>query len=106
MSGKLLTRCLCLITAVLVVSCCGDTNILTNPYFEEGTTGWSDKYCSISAESGTVRTGSGSYMCSQFATWRADSLEVWFGYGVDVNYLNIQNESDYAADWDTGSMTK
>jgi hypothetical protein len=97
---------LCLFTTILAVSCYGDANLLINPGFEDGITGWSDKYCSISAESGTVRTGSGSYVCSQFATWWADSLEVWFGYKVDVNYLNIQNESDYAADWDTGIITE
>lgn len=106
MPGKLLTMCLCLFSNTLVVSCYGDINILTNPGFEKGITGWPDKYCSISAESDIVRTSSGSYVCSQFATWWADSLEARFGYGVDAKYLNIQNESDYAPDWDTDSMTK
>jgi hypothetical protein len=98
MSGKLLTRCLCLFTTIPAVSCYADINILTNPGFESGLTGWSDRSATISAESSIVRTGSGSYVCSQFATWWADRLDVWFGYGIDVNYLNIQNESDYAAD--------
>jgi hypothetical protein len=50
MSGKLLTGCLCLLATILVVPCYGDTNILTNPGFEEGITGWSNGNCSISAD--------------------------------------------------------
>ncbi len=59
MPGKLPT-CICVLTAAIVFSCYGDTNILTNPGFESGITGWSGRSCSISAESSTVRTGSGS----------------------------------------------
>ncbi len=48
MSGKLLPTCSCLFAAILVVSCYGDINILTNPGFEVGITGWSKRNCSIS----------------------------------------------------------
>ena len=78
MSGKLLTRCLCLLITVLVVSCYGDDiNILTNPGFELGLTGWSGRNCTISAESSIVHTGSGSAKAyNRTATWQGIKQDI------------------------------
>lgn len=43
----------------------------------------------------------GDYMYGEFADWWADSLSEWAGYGIDANYVNMQNEPDWEADWDT-----
>jgi hypothetical protein len=50
---------LCLILAV-VVPCYGDTNIITNGGFENGTDGWMGRGCSIDAAKEPVHSGSGS----------------------------------------------
>jgi len=43
----------------------------------------------------------GNYMYSEFAQWWANSLDVWSGQGVDADYVNIQNEPNWVASWDT-----
>ncbi len=45
----------------------------------------------------------GQFMYNRFAKWWADSLEEWSDeYGIDVEYVNIQNEPDYTTSyWDT-----
>ncbi|MCJ7729745.1 MAG: carbohydrate binding domain-containing protein, partial [Sedimentisphaerales bacterium] len=43
----------------------------------------------------------GNYRYADFAQWWADSLAAWSSAGVDTFYLNMQNEPDWEADWDT-----
>jgi glucuronoarabinoxylan endo-1,4-beta-xylanase len=51
---------------------------------------------------GTLKKdGGGNYMYSEFADWWADSLTAWDNNGVVVDYVNIQNEPNWAASWDT-----
>jgi len=49
----------------------------------------------------TLAKLSGAYVYSDFADWWADSITAWSGYGVDANYISIQNEVDYDATWDS-----
>ncbi|MBN1766745.1 MAG: glycosyl hydrolase 53 family protein, partial [Sedimentisphaerales bacterium] len=61
---------------------------------------------------GTLKKdANGDYMYHELAEWWADSLDVWSGiYGVNADYINVQNEPDWEADWDTcrysGTETK
>ncbi len=51
---------------------------------------------------GTLKKGaSGNFMYSEFAQWWADSLIEYSSYGIEPNYISIQNEPDWVADWDT-----
>lgn len=50
---------------------------------------------------GTLAGGPSNYVYTQLGDWWADSITAWAGYGVDANYISIQNEPDYSADWDT-----
>ncbi|MBN1763637.1 MAG: hypothetical protein JW860_00100 [Sedimentisphaerales bacterium] len=52
---------------------------------------------------GTLKkNANGDYMYDELGQWWADSLEVWRDtYGVNADYINIQNEPDWEADWDT-----
>jgi arabinoxylan arabinofuranohydrolase len=53
-------KCLCsglLLTAIVLL---GDVNVLTNPGFEEGITGWAGRSCEIEAVSSPVHSGSGA----------------------------------------------
>ncbi len=43
----------------------------------------------------------GDYMYTEFGEWWGDSLDEWSSHGIDANYVNIQNEPDWQADWDT-----
>jgi len=47
----------------------------------------------------------GGYMYDEFARWWADSLVEYSNYGIDVNYVSIQNEPDWLTDWDTCRFT-
>jgi len=47
----------------------------------------------------------GGYMYDEFAQWWADSLVEYSNYGIDVNYVSIQNEPDWLTDWDTCKFT-
>jgi hypothetical protein len=48
----------------------GDTNVLTNPGFESGTTGWSGRSCSIETVTSPVHSGSLSGRAyNRNATW-------------------------------------
>lgn len=53
----------------------------------------------------TLAGGPSSYVYSQFADWWANSLtdtnDGWPSYGVDADYISIQNEPDYDASWDS-----
>jgi hypothetical protein len=49
----------------------GDTNVLENPGFENGTKGWGDRACKIEAVAATVHTGKGSAKASgRTETWQ------------------------------------
>ncbi len=52
---------------------------------------------------GTLAKSGGAYVYADYAAWWADSLEEWANspYGLDADYINIQNEPDYNASWDT-----
>jgi len=51
---------------------------------------------------GTLKkNGSGNYMYTEFAQWWYDSLIDFTNHGVNAYYVNMQNEPDYLADWDT-----
>jgi len=64
--------CICSLFAVVLSlsHCYGATNLLTNPGFESGTTGWSGLGCSITTSTTVYRSGSRSgYAYSRTATW-------------------------------------
>jgi len=48
-----------------------------------------------------AKDGSGNYRYADFAQWWRDSLTVWSYAGVNTYYINMQNEPDYTASWDT-----
>ncbi len=50
---------------------------------------------------GTLKKTDGKYAYDEFAQWWADSLDAYAKEGVKVDYLNIQNEPDYTARWDS-----
>jgi O-glycosyl hydrolase len=43
----------------------------------------------------------GNYMYNAFSQWWADSLDDWDSHGIVADYVNIQNEPDYLATWDS-----
>lgn len=54
------------------------------------------------ANGGTLKkNASNQYMYAEYGDWWADSLQAWAGYGVTADYISIQNEPDWEADWDT-----
>lgn len=53
------------------------------------------------ANGGTLIGGPSHYAYSQLADWWADSVSAWAAYGVNADYISIQNEPDWSADWDT-----
>jgi glucuronoarabinoxylan endo-1,4-beta-xylanase len=55
---------------------------------------------------GTLKKdSSGNYMYDEFAKWWADSLTEYSNRGVDIEYVNMQNEPDYEATWDSCLFT-
>ena len=60
MSFKRLCKSLFLVLILSLAASYGDTNVLVNPGFEDGTDGWADRSCSISAATSPVHSGSGS----------------------------------------------
>lgn len=53
------------------------------------------------ADGGTLIGGPSNYAYDQLADWVADSITAWNNLGVQIDYLSIQNEPDWAASWDT-----
>jgi O-glycosyl hydrolase len=43
----------------------------------------------------------GDYRYADFAQWWRDSLNAWSNAGVNTYYVNMQNEPDWTASWDT-----
>ncbi len=59
-----------------------------------------------STSRGTLKKDAyGNYMYDEFAQWWADSLVEYSNHGIIADYVNIQNEPDYLADWDTCKFT-
>ncbi|MBN1766119.1 MAG: carbohydrate binding domain-containing protein [Sedimentisphaerales bacterium] len=56
-----------------------------------------------SLNGGTLKKdASENYMYDELADWWADSLDAWSStYGVDADYINLQNEPDFVTTWDT-----
>jgi glucuronoarabinoxylan endo-1,4-beta-xylanase len=50
---------------------------------------------------GTLAKKDGKYVYDEFAKWWADSIAAYTQAGVKIDYLNIQNEPDYEAPWDS-----
>lgn len=63
------------LAAILMLSpCFGDTNLLTNPGFESGTSGWSGFGCSFTTSTSVYRSGSRSgYATNRTGTWQGIS---------------------------------
>jgi len=56
----------------------GDTNILVNPGFENGTEGWAGRVCTIATVTSPVHSGSYSAKASgRTATWQGIKQSVW-----------------------------
>jgi len=52
-----------------------------------------------------ARHPDGSYQYDEFAQWWADSLDAYKSHGVDIDYINIQNEPDFLAGYDSCKFT-
>ena len=50
---------------------------------------------------GTLKKSNGNYMYTEFAQWWYNSLAAYAKAGVKVDYINIQNEPDWEAKWDS-----
>lgn len=50
---------------------------------------------------GTLAKKDGKFVYDEFAQWWADSLDAYAKEGVKTDYINMQNEPDYLAKWDT-----
>jgi glucuronoarabinoxylan endo-1,4-beta-xylanase len=50
---------------------------------------------------GTLAKIDGKYAYAEFAKWWADSVAAYTKAGVQIDYINIQNEPDYEAPWDS-----
>jgi glucuronoarabinoxylan endo-1,4-beta-xylanase len=78
---------------------------LRNPEIKIMISSWSPPaYLKSNANlaSGTLlKDVNGNYMYDEFANWWADSLGAWSALGVDVEYLNIQNEPEIEVDYDS-----
>jgi glucuronoarabinoxylan endo-1,4-beta-xylanase len=46
-------------------------------------------------DEGTLIGGPSNYDYDGYAQWWADSITAWSGYGVDADYISIQNEPDW-----------
>ena len=54
---------------------------------------------------GTLKKKDGNYMYDEFAQWWHDSLAAYAKAGIKVDYINIQNELDYEAPWNSCQFT-
>ncbi|MFC1569148.1 carbohydrate binding domain-containing protein [bacterium] len=50
---------------------------------------------------GTLKKNDGKYMYKEYAEWWYKSLKAYKKAGVEIDYINIQNELDYAAPWNS-----
>jgi glucuronoarabinoxylan endo-1,4-beta-xylanase len=50
---------------------------------------------------GTLAKKDGKYIYTDFAQWWADGVAAYTKAGVKIDYINIQNEPDYEARWDS-----
>lgn len=42
----------------------------------------------------------GTYMYEEYARWWVDSVQYYRDWGIQIDYISIQNECDYEAGWD------
>ena len=71
MSSSNLCKSLFIVLFFLSASVLGDSNLLENPGFEDGTNGWANRSCTITAVSSPVHSGSGSAKVSgRGETWQ------------------------------------
>jgi len=54
---------------------------------------------------GTLKQKDGEFVYDQFAQWWSDSVAAYTKAGVKVDIINIQNELDYEAPWDSCQFT-
>ncbi|MBN1765735.1 MAG: hypothetical protein JW860_10795 [Sedimentisphaerales bacterium] len=55
-----------------------------------------------STAGGTLKKdASGDYMYPEFAQWWADSLSDYTNHGINIEYVSVQNEPDWLAEWET-----
>jgi glucuronoarabinoxylan endo-1,4-beta-xylanase len=54
---------------------------------------------------GTLKKDAGGYMYEEFAQWWAGSLAEFASEGMVADYVNMQNEPDYVATWDSCKFT-
>jgi len=47
------------------------------------------------------KDANGVYVYGAYADWWADSITAWSGYGINADYISMQNEPDYEATWDS-----
>lgn len=50
---------------------------------------------------GTLAKRDGQYVYAEFAQWWADSLKAYAAAGVRADYVNMQNETNYPAVWES-----
>ena len=50
---------------------------------------------------GTLKKSGGNYMYTEFAQWWYNSIAAYAAQGIVADYINIQNEPDWEANWDT-----
>jgi len=50
---------------------------------------------------GTLAKRDGQYVYAEFAQWWADSLKAYATAGVQADYVNMQNETNYPAAWES-----
>jgi glucuronoarabinoxylan endo-1,4-beta-xylanase len=48
-----------------------------------------------------IKDANGNYKYTEFAQWWRDSLTAWTNAGVNIYYLNMQNEPTWSATWHT-----
>ena len=54
---------------------------------------------------GTLAKNAGNYRYADFAQWWVSSLNAYASLGIVADYVNMQNEPDYLATWDTCKFT-
>jgi len=93
MSVKIFCICLFFATVALLSPCYGDTNLLTNPGFETGTTtGWIARSCTIGTVTSPVHDG--SYSARVY-----NRTQTWQGIQQSIMGLISDGQSCYISGW-------
>jgi glucuronoarabinoxylan endo-1,4-beta-xylanase len=89
MPCKSLCSALFILIVMLFACAYGDNNILTNPGFERGKSGWFDRTCAIEAVSSPVHSGTGAIkVIKRLANWQGVKQSV-FGKLVEGKIYKI-----------------